>query len=75
MTSADHHRHHKPWRGLFLGEVSNSPSGISGTMFAVDERTVYLADYTNVGKDPSEFIRTKMVDDGWYLIVAEDNIC
>ena len=60
MTS-DHHRphHHKPWRGLFLGEVTNSVAGISGAMFAVDERTVYLADYTNVGEDSSEFIDCK----------------
>ena len=41
---------------MFLGEVSNSVAGLSGAMFAVDERTIYLADYTNVGDDSSEFI-------------------
>ena len=61
ISDLQHHLHHKPWRGLFLGEVSNSQGGISGTMFAVDERTVYLADYTNVGGDSSEFIGSKMV--------------
>lgn len=69
ISDLQHHLHHKPWRGLFLGEVSNSQGGISGTMFAVDERTVYLADYTNVGGDSSEFIGSKMV---YYMMVPTD---
>ena len=76
MTS-DHHRphHHKPWRGLFLGEVSNSLAGISGAMFAVDERTVYLADYTNVGDDSSEFIGCKIGVLWFQLIVHSLLLC
>ena len=38
-----------------MGDVSNAAAGIAGDMFAVDERTVFLADYANTGGDSSEF--------------------
>jgi hypothetical protein len=44
--------------GHFLGEISNSLFGLSGSLYAIDERTVYIENYVYTGDDKSEYTQT-----------------
>lgn len=60
--------HSAQYFGKLIGKLSELHHGVSGEVYAVDSRTLYIKDFTYDGQGPGEILIVFVVDFPFYFI-------